>query len=104
MTSSISTEATSESGKCDAKDVGTVDDSGYTIINPFNDQLVVQRHVIETGTMDVFNMYGVLQDSVSFSKNKDGDLVISTVSYPIGIYIVRITTADGIYTQTVIKN
>ena len=102
--SSISTEATSESGKCDAKDVGSVDDSGYTIINPFSNQLEVQRHVLESGTLDVFNMYGILQDSVSFSKNKEGDLVINTVSYAGGVYIVRITTADGIYTQTVIKN
>jgi hypothetical protein len=102
--SSISTEATSESGKCDAKDVGTVDDSGYTIINPFSDLLRVQRHVIETGTLDVFNVYGMLQDSVSFSKNREGDIEINTSSYPVGMYIVRITTADAIYTQTVIKN
>jgi len=102
--SSISTEATSDSGKCDAKDVGSIDESGYTIVNPFSDELVVQRHIIETGTLDVFNMYGVLQGSADFSKNRDGDIVISTIAYPVGMYIVRITTADGIYTQTVIKN
>ena len=38
--SSISTEATADSGKCDAKDVGSVDDSGYTIIKPFRDCLL----------------------------------------------------------------
>ncbi len=102
--SSVSTEATSDSGKCDAKDVGTLDESGYIIVNPFSDQLVVYRSVIESGVLDVFNMYGIQQDSLSFSKNSEDDLILDTTSYPVGMYIVRITTSDGIYTQTVIKN
>jgi hypothetical protein len=103
--SSVSTEATSESGKCDAKyDATSIEDSSYSVYPvPFTDQLIIGRTVYETGTVDVFNIYGILQTSADFSKNDESDLIIDTSSYGPGVYVVRITTAEGIYSQTVYK-
>ena len=102
---SISTEATSSSGKCDAKYDGTsIEDSSYLVGPvPFKDSLTIERTVYETGTVDVFNIYGILQSTESFSKNDEDAINIDTSLYADGIYVVRITTSDGIYSQTVIR-
>ncbi len=103
--SSVSTEATSDSGKCDAKyDSTSIEDSSYHLYPvPFVDQLNLERTIYESGTVDIFNIYGILQTSVDFSKNDEADIIIDTSSFAAGVYVVRITTSEGIYSQTVYK-
>ena len=103
--SSTSSEATAESGKCDAKDVGSIEEAGYMIFPvPFEDQLTIQRNVYETGTVEVHNTSGVLMASDSFRKNKQDDIILDMSTVPSGIYFIRISTSSGTISKTINKN
>jgi hypothetical protein len=103
--SSTTSEATAESGKCDAKDVGSIEEAGYMIFPvPFEDQLTIQRSVYETGTVEVHNTSGLLIASESFRKNKSNDIILDMSSVPAGIYFIRISTSSGTISKTISKN
>ena len=103
--SSTSSEATAESGKCDAKDVGSIEEAGYMIFPvPFEDQLTIQRTVYETGTVEVHNTSGLLVASESFRKNKGNDIILDMSSVQAGIYFIRISTSTGTISKTISKN
>ncbi len=103
--SSTSSEATAESGKCDAKGVGSIEEAGYMIFPvPFENQLTIQRTVYETGTVEVHNTSGLLVASENFRKNKRHDVILDMSSVPAGIYFIRITTSSGTISKTISKN
>lgn len=103
--SSTTSEATAESGKCDAKDVGSIEEAGYSIFPvPFEDQLTIQRSVYETGTVEVHNTSGLLIASESFRKNNANDIILDMSSVPAGIYFIRISTSSGTISKTISKN
>jgi glucosylceramidase len=102
---SISSEATLDSNKCDAKGTDTAVNTDYIVYpNPTTGPLTVQRNVIESGTIDVYNMSGINYISKGFKKNNSNDVNLDLSSLPSGLYIVRITTSTKIVTFEVIKN
>jgi hypothetical protein len=103
--SSVSSEATNESGKCDAKDVitGTETTDFNLYPNPFENSFTVERNVIESGTIYVYNIYGVQMLSVPFDRNGGSLISVDMTAYPSGWYIVRINTGGELYTFTVSK-
>jgi len=103
--SSTTSEATAESGKCDAKDVGSIEEAGYMIFPvPFENQLTIQRSVYETGTVEVHNTSGLLVATENFRKNKRNDIFLDMSSVPAGIYFIRISTSSGTISKTISKN
>ncbi len=103
--SSVSSEATKDSGKCDAKDVitGTETTDFNLYPNPFENSFSVERNVEESGTIYVYNIYGVQMKSVSFTKNEGSLIPVDMTGYPSGWYIVRISTVGELYSFTVSK-
>ena len=85
--SSTTSEATAESGKCDAKDVGSIEEAGYSIFPvPFQDQLTIQRSVYETGTVEVQKTSGLLISLESYRKNNTNDIILDMSSVHAAIY------------------
>ena len=103
--SSVSSEATYESGKCDAKDVitGTEATDFNLYPNPFENSFTVERNIAESGTINVYNIYGVQMKSIVFSKNEGELIQVDMTGYPSGWYIVRISTVGELYSFTVSK-
>ena len=102
--SSVSSEATSDSGKCDAKGVDTDMQTNYEVNPTFTDgNVTVKRNITESGRIDLFSNYGVLLETKAFSKSNTNDILFN-ISGPSGLYYLRITTADKIYMFNIIKN
>ncbi len=103
--SSVSSEATSDSGKCDAKGVDIDAQTDYEVNPTFtlDGNVTVKRNISESGRIDLFSNYGVLLETKEFSKSNTNDIFFN-LSGPSGLYYLRITTADKIYMFNIIKN
>jgi hypothetical protein len=103
--SSVSSEATSDSGKCDAKGVETATQTNYLVgPNPTTDgNLTIKRNIVESGTVDLFTGNGVFVKSQSFSSNNTNDILF-TIPGPGGLYYLRINAGGKIYMFNIIKN
>jgi hypothetical protein len=102
---SISSEASLDSNKCDAKGTEIDQNTDYIVYpNPTAGPLTIKRNVIESGRVDVLNMSGILVTSKSFKKNNSADIYLDISNQQAGIYFVRITTSSKIVTFEIIKN
>ena len=102
---SISSEASLDSNKCDAKGADVDQNTDYVVYpNPTTGPLTIKRNVVESGSVDVLNMSGIIVSSKSFKKNNSSDIYLDISNQQDGIYFVRITTSSRIVTFEVIKN
>ncbi|MFD1314113.1 S8 family serine peptidase [Namhaeicola litoreus] len=102
---SISSEASLDSNKCDAKGTDTDQNTDYVVYpNPTIGPLTIKRNLIESGNVDVLNISGVVVASKSFKKNNSNDINLDISAQRAGIYFVRITTSSKIVTFEIIKN
>ena len=104
--SSVSSEATDESGKCDAKDVITdAETQDFRLYpNPFESSFTVERNIPENGSIEIYDIYGVpVGPTMTFSKNDSNLIPVDLTGYPNGWYLVRITTVSGTYTFNMMK-
>lgn len=98
---SVSSDATADSGKCDAKQVGN---TSYTIFpNPVENVLTIQRNVSESSTVDIYDMYGILHFHDNFRNNGADIIEIDVSSFSNGIYYVRITSNKGVSIFNIMK-
>ncbi len=103
--SSVSSEATLDSGKCDAKNIDSSNENqAYKLYpSPFENTFTVERNIIENGKIDMYNLYGVLCKSIDFNKINVELIEIDMTGYPNGIYYARITSGNDLYTYSIIK-
>ncbi|MGB5263454.1 MAG: S8 family serine peptidase, partial [Lutimonas sp.] len=102
---SISSEASLDSNKCDAKGADPDQNTDYVVYpNPTTGPLTIKRNVIESGSVDVLNMSGSVLQSTSFKKNNSKDIYLDISRERAGLYFVRITTSTKITTFEVLKN
>ena len=98
---SVSSDATADSGKCNAKQIGN---TSYSVFpNPVENTLIIQKNISESSTVDIFDMYGVLHFHDIFYNNRSNLMEVDTSSFSNGIYYVRITTNKSVYVFNVMK-
>lgn len=101
--SSVSSEATSNSGKCDAK-LSELENPSYVLYpNPVQTVLNIQQNVLEAGSVDIFNIYGILFANSAFDGKNVQEIQINMSNFPAGVYVVRITTKRGVKVYNIVK-
>ena len=101
--SSVSSNASSSSGKCSAKDLDSTNVYYELYPNPVTDYLYIQQNRLEASEVQVYNMYGNLFLTSSFDGNSGQLMQIDMSAYPEGFYIVRISSKNGIAVYNIIK-
>lgn len=102
---SVSTEASLDSNKCDAKDSGSSDDSRYSIYpNPTEGPLTIERNVQATGKVEIYKLDGSMVWSTSFKKNDPSNILLDINSILPGMYYLKIIDSSGNYFYNLIKN
>ena len=98
---SVSSDATAESGKCDAKQT---DNTSYSVFpNPVTNTLTIQQNVSESSTVDIYDMYGVSHFHNNFYNNGSNIIEVDVSSFSIGIYYVRITSNKDVSVFNIMK-
>ena len=99
---SVSSDATSESGKCEAKSVE--DDTSYTLFpNPVTDILNIENNISAISNVDIFDIYGVLYHNTDFNIASPNIIQIDMTDDPTGMYFVQITSSTDVKVYSIIK-
>ena len=98
---SVSSDATADSGKCDAKQT---DNTSYSVFpNPVTNTLTIQQNVSESSTIDIYDMYGILHFHDNFYNNGSDSIEVDVSSFSNGIYYVRITSNKDVSVFNIMK-
>ena len=99
---SVSSESTSESGKCEAKSEDS--DTSYGLYpNPVTGILNIQNNISAISSVDIFDIYGVLYHNTNFSTTSPDTIQIDMTDYPAGMYFVQITSSTDVKVYSIIK-
>jgi len=100
---SVSSEASSDSGKCDAKEI-EVNNSFYEVYpNPVKNSLTIEQNISETSDVDIYNVYGILYTKAKFERKTGKTINIDMTGFPNGMYYVRIVGNSGVNLFNIIK-
>ncbi len=100
---SVSSEASSDSGKCDAKDLDD-DNAFYEVYpNPVKNILTIQQNILETSDIDIYNVYGILYTKAKFERKTEKTISIDMSDFPNGMYYVRIAGNSGVKLFNILK-
>lgn len=99
---STSSDASSTSGKCDSSSGKNQLVSYVVYPNPVSSTLFIDQNTSEEGITEIFNSYGIRFYSGAINTSQKTQQV-DISNYIPGLYVVRITTQNEIFTSNIIK-
>ncbi len=100
--SSTTSSASANSNRCDSYSIESI--GSYSVFpNPVVSLLTVQKNVDDDTQVQVFDNFGLLVFNGYLNGNQGESLHVNMSAVPLGIYVVRCITKDGVQMYTVKK-